>query len=246
MAQRKKRGAKSGAASDARRKSRSRRRSIITRNPSKPRKRTRATDRDRLVTLTSLTRGKGKDKLYTMKEIADSLGISTRTLRRVKNVPGYDLAPRTYKRIHSDLVDNYRTIAPDLRKTFDIPKTVIIPKPREFKSKSGASRTLAFPSEGMSGIEKASFISDMHKPGKFKYWHFRVRVPIGVAISGRVDSDPKSIEYNNEDEDIFYMSGPFLFSDEDGSEVQAHIDMHEDAGREVVEVFFTEMLRGNE
>ena len=192
--------------------------------------------------MASLTRGEGKHKLYTMKEIADSLGISTRTLRRVKNVPGYNLAPRTFTRIHSDLVANYRKITPDLRKVYDIPKTTILPKPKEFKSKSGISRTLAFPTEGMGTDERIGFVEQLRESTKFKFWHFRVRVPVGVALSGRVDSDPKEVEINRGEDDAFYMSGPFLFSEESADEVQSHIELHEDAGREVVEVFVTEMF----
>lgn len=214
----------------------------LTIGKSRSRRSPKTSDRDRLVTLTALTRGDSAIR-HTMREIAESLGISTRTLRRVKNIPGYDLSPRTYKRIHSDLVANYRYIAPDLRKTYDLPKTSVVPAPRVFPSKSGLSRSLAFPVEGMSTEEKTAFELQLYDSGKFTYWRMKIRVPVGVSLSGRVDSAPSAVEINREGDDIFYMAGPFDFrSDrENEANIIEQIRYHEDAGREVVEIYVDEI-----
>lgn len=42
--------------------------------------------------------------IYTQKELAEILGVSTRTLRRFKNQKGYDLHSRTWARIKKSLV----------------------------------------------------------------------------------------------------------------------------------------------
>jgi len=241
MAAKKKGSAKSGDTQNDRQKRKLRERSRTGKQSARNLKSrpSKVTDRDRVLTLASLTRGRGAEKLYTMKEVADALGISTRTLRRIKNQPGYELAPRTYAKIKPDLQREYRSKKRELQKIYNVPKARILPKPVEYRGKAGNSRLLMFASEGLTTEEKVGLSLDMRAPGQFKYWHFKVKVPPGVALSGAAENNDN---VNSGDDDAFYMAGPFLFSDEEPETIANHIAEHEDAGREVVEIFMTEMF----
>jgi len=237
----KKTGGKSGGTLNDRQKRKLRERSRTGKQSAKnlQNRPTKTTDRDRVLTLASLTRGRGIQKTHTMKEIADQLGISTRTLRRIKNQPGYELAPRTYAKIKPDLQRAYRRIKKDIRETYNVPPARVMPAPMEYPSKGGQSRLLMFPTEGLTTPEKIGLSLDMRAPGQFKYWHFKVMVPPGVALSGAAENNDT---VNTGDDDAFYMAGPFLFSDEEPETIADHIAQHEDAGRVVVEIFMTEMF----
>lgn len=205
-------------------------------------KRSRKTDRDRLMTLVTLTSRKRhpsgrKYSLYTQKEMAESLGISTRTLRRLKNVPGYDLSAKTYKRIRENIRRQERRAVRYIHKVFSIPKTPVLDYPMQFFSKEKRTETLVFDTRFWNARDIARFLNDAALTGRFIAWTPRIEVPSGVAISGslRRDGKPQPSDINIEDDPIYYTAGPYSISSKvDALDAADRVMFHHDAGRNIV------------
>lgn len=198
-------------------------------------------------------------KDVTQKGLAAALGISTRTLRRVKNIPGYKLAPRTLERIAEPLneIDKrwrryirdkaYDPKTGDLVKSprFRLPTLPVQPLPTLYKAKSGRSWTLNVDTEFWRTQEKIDYLISAQKSNRFLAWTARVAVPVGVAISGDVDA----LYVNEGDEVEHYMIGPstlqsFTSRYAHGARelIRKEIVYHEDAGRIIVNISIVENL----
>ena len=205
----------------------------------------RRTDSDRLASVLQLYRASQnlpRGERMTMREVADELGISTRTLRRIKNEPGHVLAPRTRERMHKPLVSMTRTVQRAYKRTLrdaGVPmvetKTPIILLPAVKKSRDKRTTTLNYTVEGLSAQQIAQAAYSNIQTGGFNAWRVKVRVPVGVSLSGAVALEgPKSIA-----EDSYYMAGPFDPRETTLADIQSVVDFHMNAGRFVAEIDFS-------
>jgi hypothetical protein len=202
----------------------------------------------------------GGQRVYTQKALAEMLGISTRTLRRVKNEPGHTLASATVTRIKAPLDKenrdfrraisgkawNPKTGKLEKSARFKLPTLPVQPVPTIYKAKSGRSQTLNVDTEVWNVNEKAAYLASALKSGRFVAWTARVKVPIGVATSG----DVESTDVNEGDSAMYYMIGPKSlqsFTGERGEyairkEIEKELRYHQDAGREIVNISIVENL----
>lgn len=201
----------------------------------------RRTDSDRLRTLLTLRNPETRKPLYTQKEIASLVGVSTRTLRRFKNIPGYKLAPRTFERIHDDLIRNERTVRRDLQRHYDLPPSRVLQVPRVYPSKSGRSETSVFDVRGWTRADIADLLVSAFNTEKFYAWTAKVEVPYGVSRSGRTpeegDINESEDEEGHEVKD-YYMIGPFAMTPTQANRrnIENRLKYHFDAGRNIVEI----------
>jgi hypothetical protein len=200
----------------------------------------------------------GRLNIYTQKELAEILGVSTRTLRRFKNVEGYQLSKRTVNRIKAPLDKENRSFRrfiqgkaydPKTNKLvksprFKLPNLPTQPIPTLYKSKSGLSQTLAIDCQLWATQEKIDYLLSAARSGRFSAWAARVRVPVGVSKSGDVDDT----DVNDGEAPIHYMIGPFTLLPGHRTEklIEREISYHEDAGRKVVNISIVENLKAIE
>jgi hypothetical protein len=211
----------------------------------------------------------GETNVFTQKFLAESLGISTRTLRRFKNQKGYRLAQRTETKIKASLDKenrNYRrfirdkVLVPVVTRSRGRTRTEYVlkkiprlrmpvlpnqPIPVLYKAKSGRSHTININCALWSTQQKIDYLLSAFNSRRFSAWTARIKVPVGVATSG----DEESTEVNESERPMFYMIGPFTLdalTDRAGYGVRKKIDSeivyHEDAGRIVVNISLVENL----
>lgn len=216
---------------------------------------------DKLRTVIAATIG--GDYVHTQTDLAETLGISTRTLRRFKNQKGYALSPRTLAKIAQPLNKlnaGYRRYIKD--KAFDpktktlvksirlrLPVLPVQPVPTLYTAKSGRSQTLNVNCELWLTQQKIDYLISAANSGRFYSWTARVKVPVGVATSG----DVESTEVNEGERPMHYMIGPFSLQAVSmrGAhgirvKIEHEIIYHEDAGRIVVNISVVENLPGND
>jgi len=197
----------------------------------------------------------GPANVYTQKDLAAMLGVSTRTLRRFKNEPGHRLAPRTLARVKAPLDRENRSFRRYVSgKAYDpktgtlikspklkLPTLPVQPIPTLYKSKSGLSQTLSIAVDLWSAQQKIDYFISAVKSGRFLSWTARVKVPVGVATSGDVDGEP-----NEGERAQYYMIGPFTLANDHRAikKIEKEIAYHEDAGRIVVNLSIVENLPG--
>lgn len=203
----------------------------------------------------------GSKNYVTQKELAEQLGISTRTLRRFKNQKGYRLSDRTEAKIKKEVTAEDRRWRRFIKDKAWEPKTAsfvksprlrmptlpVQPLPVLYKSKSGMSQTLKVTADVWSGRNKTDYLTSALKSNRFYSWSARVMIPVGVAISGDEDNE----NFNDSDAPMYYMIGPFSlqsFSARSEYAIRSHIAKeiayHEDAGRRVVDISIVENLPG--
>jgi hypothetical protein len=205
----------------------------------------------------------GGETVYTQKALAAMLGVSTRTLRRAKNIPGYKLAPATLDRIKEPLDGENRRWRANIKgKAFDpktgkleksakfkLPTLPVQPLPTIYRAKKGGSQTLKIDSDLWKTKEKSDYLKSALKSGRFISWTARIKVPVGVATSGSGFQDGDEI--NEEDRAVHYMIGPFTLQahTERGAyglqkQIEKELKYHEDAGRIVMNISIVENLPG--
>lgn len=171
--------------------------------------------------------------IYTQKELAKLLGISERTLRRYKNIPGYQPSEKTLKKIHKKLVSLEAEVRQYIRRKYKLPSFPIVQIPIEFRSKVTGKRTLDFQTGHWSLSDRLKFLDHALKTNRFIGWRAVIEVPPGVSLSGDVED---AGEVNETGELINYMIGPFLF-DKNFADI---VRFHEDAGRRIVRILLIE------
>lgn len=219
----------------------------------------RLTVHDKLRTL--IAASIGGEHVYTQKELAEQLGVSTRTLRRFKNIPGYRLASRTQAKIKTEVTAENRRFRSQMRdKAYDpktqtlvksprlrLPTLPVQPVPTLYTAKSGLSQTLKIDSKLWSTQDKIKYAISAANSGRFYSWTARIKVPVGVATSG----DVESTEVNEGERPVYYMIGPFTLQadTERGAhgvrkKIERELSYHEDAGRIVMSISIVENLPG--
>lgn len=201
--------------------------------------RPKRSDMDRLRSLLTLSI-KGKhhaENLYTQKELAAILGISTRTLRRVKNIPGYVPAKTTLDRIRAPLKKEETSARRYARRYLHAPDFRITTIPKVYQPKQAEKgATFAHDVSSWATQDKIDFLTQAAHSGLWYAWRISVKVPPGVALSGEIDDE----NVNETDEDQFISIGPFSFERRDWPLIDEIINYHEDAGRIVVTIFLVE------
>jgi transcriptional regulator with XRE-family HTH domain len=208
----------------------------------------------------------GRLNHFKRTELAEILGVSTRTLRRIANVPDYQPSAKTLAKIKAPLDRenrNFRRFIQDkavvatrvrvrgkVRTTykyekspeFRLPKLSVQPIVVVYYAKERRSRTFAVVCELWSEREKIGYLISASKSGRFLSWTARVKVPVGVATSG----DVESTEVNDGERPMHYMIGPFTLLPDHRTVklIEKEISYHEDAGRKVVNISIVENLKG--
>lgn len=206
-------------------------------------KRIKRTDADRIATVLQAYRASQllpRTERMTMKEIADDLGISTRTLRRIKNEPGHELSKRTREKIHAPLVEMTKAAERQYKRQLrdaGVPmletKTPIVLIPTVTKSRDKRTTRLGYTTEGLSASQIASAIHQQIRTGGFTSWNVKVRVPVGVSLSGALSNQgPSAVS-----PDTFYMKGPFDPRASTLPMIQQIVEYQMNAGRVIAEVF---------
>lgn len=194
----------------------------------------RLTSSDKLRTLMGAKMG--PDHVYTQKDLAKELGISTRTLRRFKNIKGYRLSKRTEAKIKTPLdAENrrYRRNIQDkvlipvktrvrgrVRTDYQLqkipgmrmPRLPIQPIPILYRAKGGRSHTIRIDCELWSTQQKIDYLISAANSGRFYSWTARVSVKeylIRKLIEeyGGIENVPIDRLVGLSGE--FYMIGPF-------------------------------------
>lgn len=219
------------------------------------------TDSDRLRSLLAVTTARPEERFYTQKELAAELGISTRTLRRIKNIPGYEPAQKTLERIHAPLVREESRVRRKIVKRFNLPKTKAFALPHIYPSKAKPERTLELDVTAWTADQKTDFLLKAHAANdyalaaalvaqtgdaddyeralRYRAWRAKVRLPLGIGESGAYEFD----EDDPESQTHHYMTiGPFAFIPVNRSLVAWQIKENSDAGREVEQIFLIENL----
>lgn len=220
----------------------------------------RVSPQDKLRTL--LGAKVGRHNHFLRAELAEILGISARTLRRIANVKGYQVSARTLAKIKQPLDRenrNFRRFIKDkiivpvttrsrgrTRITYTLQKIVplrmptlpVQPIPISYTSKSGRSRTIKIDCDLWSAQQKIDYLISAANSGRFSSWSARVKVPVGVATSG----DEESFQVNDEERAQYYMIGPFELGlgHRTIKHMEKDIIYHEDAGRIIVDISIVE------
>ena len=144
---------------------------------------------------------------YTQKDIAAKLGISTRTLRRFRNVPGHKLAARTVAKIKpvvagvdrrvkrmvdAGTVVKIRTYLDEKGRlkreryftkdnSIKLPPSRILQIPKVFTGKAGVSLNVFIDLKGMATTEKISYVVSVYLLNEYSAFTIRVKVPAGYV-----------------------------------------------------------------
>lgn len=149
--------------------------------------------------------------LFTQKELSQRLGISTRTLSRFKNEKGYQLSPRTKKKITTGVNNIDRQVVRQLERgaafitvtkttrgkrrrfpvlvyndRFKLPKLPTLQYPIIYTAKQSGDVTIRVHVEDWSTAQKIEYVKSAFLSNRFIAWHFKVEMPEGV---GYVRSD---------------------------------------------------------
>ena len=183
----------------------------------------RRTDADRLRSLvTAQARGVRR---YTQKELAASLGVSTRTLRRFKNEPGHVLSEATRARIHKPLVKMETELRRTVKRLYGVPDTRIVQVPKETVLKSG-SRSLTFEVSEWDTQAKIDFFASWAAKLKadkldhfklagvdyFSNWNLKVKTTWKSAEKGEQFEEPDEDDDEEESPVRFYQTPPSAFT----------------------------------
>ena len=220
-----------------------------------------------LVNLKSVDGG-----FYTQKEIAESLGISTRTLRRFKNQPGWKLAPRTLAKIAKPLaqVDKrikrmvesgtvvkvrvYRDAKGNKKreryftkdKSIKLPKARVLQIPKIYEGKAGNSLNVAVNLEGQTTEEKIAYVLSAYALHYYDAWTMVVKLLKGFGSNG-IGAIVKIDIDGEETQSRFITLGPFSFSTSHSNRnsISRLIEENEMSGSYVVSVsFYKNILKG--
>lgn len=213
------------------------------------------------------------EPIYTQKELAASLGISTRTLRRVRNQEGHKLSEATRRKIKGEvakidrqvtrLVDSgtavqmvTKTIRGKKKRTpvrvkdknLKLPKSRVKQIPVIYPSKSQASRTIAINTEGWTGAEIVEYLLECADSHQFLSWHAKVKVPYGVSRSGRKkEGDLNDEDEENEDGETRKPPPQYYmigpFAFPGKPKIRSEILFHTDAGRKIVSIHVVQKLK---
>lgn len=170
--------------------------------------------------------------IYTQKELAKKIGVSERTLRRYKNIPGYKPSDKTIKRISRKLTFLESEARRYILRKYKLPAFPIVQIPIEFRSKATGKRTLDFQTSHWSLSDRLRFLDHALRSDRFIGWRAVVEVPPGVSLSNRYGEG----ELNSKDVPVNYVIGPFPF-EQDFADI---VRFHEDAGRRVVRIMLIE------
>lgn len=89
--------------------------------------------------------------------------------------------------------------------------------------------------EGLNRSQIASAIDANIRTGGFNTWRVKVRVPIGVSLSGAMPGDGPGASQP----ETFYMIGPFDPRTTTLGDINEIVQFHMDAGRQIAEVYFS-------
>lgn len=223
-------------------------------------KSSRVTPADKLRTLLSGIEFVG----MTQMELASALGVSTRTLRRFKNIRGYKLASRTFAKISAPLNElnskwrrrikgkawNARTKRLEQNAKFQLPNLPIQPIPTVYISKSGRSQTLEIDCDLWSLQQKIDYLRSAYFSRRFSSFFVKVRMPEGVGyVRGTIFASGYYVDVSQMEEEeekratIYEMHGPFAMT---LLEIKTQITRLENAGRIVVSISIVENLPESE
>lgn len=237
----------------------------------------RLSQQDKLRTMLSYVASKATGTTYkdlatvlgvstrTLRRFKNETGhrLSARTLEKIKQP--LDRENKNFRRFIKDkaLVVEKARVRGKVRTTykwekntgFRLPNLPVQPIPRIYRSrpkesfgKIVVSQTIKIDCALWSTQQKIDYLVSAANSGRFSSWTARVKVPVGVATSG----DIESTEINEGDRAIHYMIGPFALQANSNrgaygvrKKIENEIAYHEDAGRIVVSISIVENLPEN-
>ena len=194
---------------------------------------------------------------YTQKELAASLGISVRTLRRFKNEPGHKLSARSVERIAEPVKALETSLRGFIRRRFHVPNTPVVQIPRATKFDHGESLTFEVDTWTLqdkinllrgyydqlkeSGQIRFATGRGANRKDNFSHFTMYVKLPAGYVYA-RGDENTAGVLYQNTEvqnadkETQFYSTKPRPFM-EGKSAINAAAIFHNDAGRNIDRIY---------